>query len=73
MCIAALIAAIIFGLIHLPTYQGNIIQAVVLVPVRLVLLMPFIITRNIWASTGTHIMNDYAIFGMSVFAGMDAA
>lgn len=72
LCLAALVAAIIFGLVHLPTYQGNIVQAVALVPVRIVLLMPFIITRNIWTSTGAHILNDWAIFSMSAYAGMQA-
>ncbi|WP_238547692.1 type II CAAX prenyl endopeptidase Rce1 family protein [Meridianimarinicoccus roseus] len=72
LCLAALVAAIIFGLVHLPTYQGNIVQAVALVPVRLVLLMPFIITRNIWTSTGSHILNDWTTFGMAAYAGMQA-
>jgi hypothetical protein len=48
-------------------------QALVgLIPVRLALLLPYIITRNIWVSTGVHVLNDWAIFGMSAIAGMDA-
>lgn len=72
LCIAALVASVIFGLVHLPTYQWNVPQAVGLVPIRLVLLLPYIITRNIWASTGVHVLNDWTIFGMSALAGMDA-
>jgi hypothetical protein len=73
LCLAALIAAIIFALVHLPTYQWNMAQALVgLIPVRLVLLLPYIITRNIWVSTGVHVLNDWTIFGMSAIAGMDA-
>jgi CAAX protease family protein len=70
MCIAVLGASIIFAMIHLPTYQGNVAQALVgLVPIRIVLLMPFLITRNLWASTGTHVLNDWAIFSLPMIAG----
>ena len=63
--LAAISAAIVFALVHLPTYQWNLPQALVgLVPVRLVLLTPYIMTKNIWVSTGTHILNDWAIFGL---------
>ncbi|ETA53815.1 CPBP family intramembrane glutamic endopeptidase [Ponticoccus alexandrii] len=72
LCLAVLIAAIVFGLIHLPTYQGNLIQAAALVPVRIVLLMPYLITRNIWTSTGTHILNDWSIFGLAAFGATHA-
>lgn len=64
---AALVAAVIFALVHLPTYQWNLPQALIgLVPVRIVLLIPYIITRNIWVSAGTHILNDWLIFGLSI-------
>ena len=71
LCIAALVAAVIFGMVHLPTYQWNVAQAVGLMPIRIILLMPFIITRNIWTSTGVHILNDWAIFGSTAIAAMD--
>ncbi|KEP68850.1 peptidase [Thioclava dalianensis] len=74
LALAALGAAVIFALVHLPTYQWNVPQALVgLVPIRLVLLLPFIITRNIWVSTGVHILNDWAIFTMTMIGGPDAA
>lgn len=64
---AALGAAVIFALVHLPTYQWNVAQALIgLVPVRLVLLLPYIMTRNIWVSTGTHVLNDWAIFSLAL-------
>lgn len=67
IALAALGAAVIFALIHLPTYQWNVPQALIgLVPIRIILLLPFLITRNIWASTGTHILNDWAIFSLSM-------
>ncbi len=68
--VAALGAAVIFALIHLPTYQWNVAQALIgLVPIRIVLLLPFLITRNILVSAGTHILNDWAIFGLSMLGG----
>lgn len=72
LCLAALVAAIIFGLVHLPTYQGNLIQGVTLIPIRITLLIPYIITRNIWTSTGAHVLNDWTTFGMAAVAGMQA-
>lgn len=69
MALAVLGAAVIFALIHLPTYQWNLPQALIgLIPIRILLLMPYLITRNIWASAGTHILNDWAIFGLSMVA-----
>ncbi|MGI3169917.1 CPBP family intramembrane glutamic endopeptidase [Pseudooceanicola sp. C21-150M6] len=68
--IAALGTAVIFALVHLPTYQWHVPQAVIgLVPIRLVLLMPYLITRNIWTSTATHILNDWTIFGLAMIGG----
>lgn len=74
LCVSALGASIIFALIHLPTYQWNVAQALIgLVPIRIVLLLPFIITRNIWVSTGVHILNDWTIFGLGLIgAGAEA-
>lgn len=74
ICLAALGASIIFAAIHLPTYQWHVPQAMIgLIPIRIVLLIPFILTRNIWVSTGTHVLNDWAIFGFSAFAASAAA
>ena len=72
LAVAALGASVVFALMHLPTYQWNVAQALVgLVPIRLVLLMPFLITRNIWTSTGTHILNDWTIFGLGAWAAAE--
>lgn len=69
ICLAALSAAVLFAVIHLPTYQWNAAQALTgLVPIRIVLLLPYIITRNIWVSTGTHILNDWAIFALTLIS-----
>ncbi len=64
---AWLITAILFGLIHLPTYDWNLIQCIVVIgTARLVLTMPWIMTKNIWVSTGAHIVNDWLLLTMSL-------
>lgn len=71
---AWLISSVVFGLIHLPTYDWNLIQCLVVIgTARLVLTLPWILTKNIWVSTGAHIVNDWLLFGMSLLgAGLVA-
>ncbi|MFG1783064.1 CPBP family intramembrane glutamic endopeptidase [Rhodococcus oryzae] len=62
-----LITALIFGAVHLPTYDWNVVQALLGIGIaRLVLSLGFLITKNIWVSTGAHVLNDWAIFSTSL-------
>jgi len=62
---AWVITAVIFGLLHLPTYDWNVIQCLLGISVaRLVLSLAYMKTKNIWVSTGAHILNDWLIFTM---------
>lgn len=64
---AWLITSILFGLIHLPTYDWNWIQCVVVIgSARMMLTLPWILTKNIWVSTGAHITNDWLLFLMGI-------
>jgi membrane protease YdiL (CAAX protease family) len=64
---AWLISSLLFGLIHLPTYDWNLIQCIVVIgSARMVLTLPWILTKNIWVSTGAHIINDWLLFSMSL-------
>ncbi|MFZ4806390.1 MAG: CPBP family intramembrane glutamic endopeptidase [Hyphomicrobiaceae bacterium] len=64
---AWLISAVIFGLIHLPTYNWNLIQCIVIIgSARLILTLPWIMTKNIWVSTGAHIANDWLLLAMGL-------
>ena len=64
---AWLISSLIFGLIHLPTYGWNLVQCVVIIgSARLVLTLPWILTKNIWVSTGAHIVNDWSLFALAL-------
>jgi membrane protease YdiL (CAAX protease family) len=60
---AWLLTALLFGLIHLPTYGWNVVQCIVVIgSARLLLTLPWIMTKNIWVSTGAHIVNDWLLF-----------
>ncbi|SDH86555.1 type II CAAX endopeptidase family protein [Propionivibrio dicarboxylicus] len=65
---AWLMTSIVFGLIHLPTYDWNWIQCLVVIgAARMMLTLPWIMTKNIWVSTGAHIVNDWLLFIMTLF------
>lgn len=67
-------SAVLFGLAHLPTYDWHVAQALIGVgTARLVLTLPYIMTKNLWVSTGAHILNDWAIFGLPLLLGSAAA
>ncbi|WP_431278210.1 lysostaphin resistance A-like protein [Leifsonia poae] len=61
--LAWLISAVWFGAAHLPTYDWNVAQAFIIIGVaRLVLTLAFIRTKNLWVSSGAHILNDWSTF-----------
>ncbi|MFM4720119.1 CPBP family intramembrane glutamic endopeptidase [Aeromonas bivalvium] len=65
--IAWLSTALIFGAMHLPTYDWNFLQCFLVIgTARIVLLSGYIITKNIWVSTGAHIINDWLLFTVMV-------
>lgn len=64
---AWIVSSVVFGLIHLPTYDWNLIQCLIIIgSARLVLTLPWIMTKNIWVPTGAHIINDWLLLGMSI-------
>lgn len=66
--IALLVSSLIFGAAHLPTYNWNWIQSLVVIgSARVILTLAYIATRNLWVSAGAHIINDWAGF-IAVFA-----
>ena len=72
---AWIVSSLVFGLLHLPTYDWNWIQCIVIIgSARMVLTLPWILTKNIWVSTGAHIINDWLLFGMGLLSvGLAAA
>lgn len=68
---AWLLSSILFGLVHLPSYYWNLLQCLVVIgSARLVLLLPYMLTKNTLVSTGAHVLNDWTIFGVVVMASM---
>jgi uncharacterized protein len=66
---AWLASSLLFGLIHLPAYDWNLVQCVVVIgTARMVLTLAWIRTKNIWVSTGAHVINDWLLFGMGLMA-----
>lgn len=66
--VAWLLSSMAFGLAHLPTYNWNIVQCLVVIgSARLVLTWAYVWSKNIWVSTGAHIINDWAILAATIF------
>lgn len=65
---AWLLSALAFGLIHLPTYDWNFVQCLVVIgSARLVLTWAYVWTKNLWVSTGAHILNDWFLMAFTIF------
>lgn len=65
---AWLVSAAAFGMIHLPTYNWNLIQCLVVIgSARLALTWAYIWSKNIWVSTGAHIINDWTLIAVTTF------
>lgn len=61
--------ALAFGALHLPTYGWYFGQALLVIgSARLILTGVYMLTRNVWASTITHVANDWMAMAMAVFA-----
>lgn len=68
--VAWLISAAAFGLIHLPTYDWNFVQCLVVIgSARIILTCAYVWSKNIWVSTGAHIVNDWMLIASTVFLG----
>ena len=61
--------AIWFGAAHLQTYQWNFIQAFAIIgTARIVLLLGYLKTKNLWVCFGSHLLTDWGyFFGIAVF------
>ena len=71
---AWILSAVIFALVHLPSYNWNLVQVVLLIGLaRLILSLAYLKTKNIWVSTGAHILNDWGFFVLTALGSMLAA
>ncbi|MEG3615392.1 CPBP family intramembrane glutamic endopeptidase [Isoptericola haloaureus] len=59
--------ALLFGAVHLPTYDWNVVQCFVVIgTARLVLTVPYLLTKNLWVCAGAHVLNDWTLFGVGI-------
>lgn len=71
LALAWVASALVFGALHLPTYDWHVVQALGVIGVaRLVLTLPYLVTRSIWASTSAHVANDWLAFGVPLLLGL---
>ena len=69
MILCWLLTGVLFAAVHLPSYGWNVLQVLGGVGIaRLVLTIPYIMTKNIWVCTGAHILNDWAFFGIALLS-----
>jgi uncharacterized protein len=63
------VTAVWFGAAHLPTYDWNVLQAIVVIgAARLVLTLAYIRTKNLWVCFGAHVLNDWVTFTLALLA-----
>lgn len=61
------VTSLAFGALHLPTYNWHVGQALLVIgSARLILTGVYLLTRNVWASTITHVVNDLASMALAV-------
>lgn len=69
-----IVTSLAFGALHLPTYHWNYAQALLVIGVaRLVLTGVFLLTRNLWASTLAHVVNDFSLIALAVLVARSGA
>jgi len=60
-------SAVMFGLLHLSTYNWDFVQCLLIIgTARLVLSLAYIKTKNLWVSSGAHILNDWLLILVNV-------
>ena len=66
-------SALAFATAHLPTYDWNVVQCLVGIgAARLVLTLPYIMTKSLWVSAGAHIIYDWTLFAIVALVGLPA-
>lgn len=67
---AWLLSALPFALVHLPTYQWNLLQCLLVIgSARLVLSLSYLLSRNLLVSTLAHVLNDWMLLGGALALG----
>lgn len=65
LLIAWIASAVLFGALHLPTYDWHPLQAIGIIGMaRVALTLTYVLTKNLWAATVTHVANDWTLFAI---------
>lgn len=71
IAIAWVVSAMIFGALHLSTYGWDLVQVLLVIGVaRLVLTIPYLLTKSVWASFTAHVCLDWSIFTLVLLQGL---
>lgn len=74
IALALLGSTLLFSAAHLPTYDWNWGQCLgVIGAARVVLTLAYIATRNLWVSTGAHVLTDWTEFTLAFLMARSAA
>ena len=68
--IAIIVSSVIFGAMHLSTYNFNILQAVLIISIiRTGLTMSYVLSKNLSVTYLIHIIYDWSLIGVYMTAG----
>ena len=68
--VAILVSSVIFGAMHISTYNFNILQAVLVISIiRTGLSMSYVISKNLTVTYLIHIIYDWTLIGIHLTAG----
>jgi membrane protease YdiL (CAAX protease family) len=69
LVLAVVVSSVLFALLHLPTYDWNVIQCLAIIgSARVILLVPYLLTKNVTVSATAHVLNDWTLFGLGVLS-----
>lgn len=73
LAIGWIVTAVMFGLLHLPAYNWNLLQCLLFIGVaRVLLTLWYVLTKNLWVSSIAHITNDWIMFSIPILLGGSA-
>ena len=68
--LAIIVSSVIFGAMHLSTYNFNILQAVLIISIiRTGLTMSYVLSKNLSVTYLIHIIYDWSLIGIYMTAG----
>ena len=67
LVLAVVVSSVLFAMFHLPTYDWNVLQCLAVIgTARVILLVPYLVTKNVTASATAHVLNDWTLFGIGL-------